>query len=382
MIAAETGTVPLSKNQWGMIQNAPYLNIPLILEQKDRISESFKRYGADLNFELSVYKQYFDELERRFQHEPEDVRQTLRQEVLRREGRDFLEFFNAEVGTLARESSTLTREERETHGYFFRKLVWHHILSSKLMTRTNLKPRGYVGDHEMLRMIYENRAEGRDLFSQLMHLYPLSTAAAQAVRSRRVEIPKLLAQYRHTRNRAEVTEVLSVACGPALEVEGFFTDPADAKKIRVTLLDQDEEALSAAKNNISRFEKSVSQTLQIRYLQKSVRTLLREPETSPTQGRFDFIYSMGLFDYLTPPVARAVYAKLFRLLKAGGRLIVGNFHRNNPDRVFMEYWCDWVLFYRSEEEFLEIASDANPAGPRVFFLNQDCQMFLEASAPC
>ncbi|MBL8993236.1 MAG: class I SAM-dependent methyltransferase [Spirochaetia bacterium] len=310
------------------------------------------------------------------------MRQALRQVVLQREGKDFLDFFHTGIRELIRETGSFTREEKEIHGYFFRKQVWHYILCSRLLTRTNLKPRGYVGDHEMLRMIYENRPEGADLFSQLMHLYPLTTAAAEAVRRRRVAIPGLLAEHRRRTKGAGPTDVLSVACGPALEVAGFFEDPADAGKIRITLLDQDEEALTAAKKNITQSENNLGRNLSVRYIQKSVRTLLREEDASPEQGRFDFIYSMGLFDYLTPPVAKAVFAKLFRMLKPGGRLVVGNFHKANPDRVFMEYWCDWVLYYRSEEEFLEIASEVNPEGLRVFFLNQDCQMFLEAGAPC
>ncbi|MBL8992813.1 MAG: hypothetical protein JNM63_05695, partial [Spirochaetia bacterium] len=57
MIVAEPSepeAVSLSKNQWAIIQNSPYLNLPLILEQKDRISGAFKQYSANLNFELSV----------------------------------------------------------------------------------------------------------------------------------------------------------------------------------------------------------------------------------------------------------------------------------------------------------------------------------------
>ena len=59
---------------------------------------------------------------------------------------------------------------------------------------------------------------------------------------------------------------------------------------------------------------------------------------------------MGLFDYLTPPVARAVLARLLDLLAPGGALVVGNFHVANRSRVYMDYWMDWPLYYRSEAD--------------------------------
>jgi extracellular factor (EF) 3-hydroxypalmitic acid methyl ester biosynthesis protein len=93
-------------------------------------------------------------------------------------------------------------------------------------------------------------------------------------------------------------------------------------------------------------------------------------------GRFDFIYSMGLFDYLTPPVARAVLARLFDLLRPGGVLLVGNYHVSNPGRLYMEYWLDWCLYHRTEDAFLELADGLPAASRAITFDPTGCQMFL------
>ncbi len=93
-------------------------------------------------------------------------------------------------------------------------------------------------------------------------------------------------------------------------------------------------------------------------------------------GKFNFIYSMGLFDYLTPPAARVVIRKLFQLLAPGGEMIIGNFHVSNPSRIYMEYWLDWVLYYRTEEEFKDLLSPEPTAETSVFFENTGSQMFL------
>jgi hypothetical protein len=53
---------------------------------------------------------------------------------------------------------------------------------------------------------------------------------------------------------------------------------------------------------------------------------------------------------------------LLRVLRAstvaGGELLVGNFARGNPTRPFMEWASDWVLLYRSDEEFIQLFQDA------------------------
>jgi extracellular factor (EF) 3-hydroxypalmitic acid methyl ester biosynthesis protein len=93
-------------------------------------------------------------------------------------------------------------------------------------------------------------------------------------------------------------------------------------------------------------------------------------------GQFDFIYSMGLFDYLTPPVAVGILGKLYQLLSKDGDLLIGNFHISNPSRCYMEYWLDWVLYYRNEEEFLRLMPDKTAGQAKVLFEETRSQMFL------
>jgi extracellular factor (EF) 3-hydroxypalmitic acid methyl ester biosynthesis protein len=94
-------------------------------------------------------------------------------------------------------------------------------------------------------------------------------------------------------------------------------------------------------------------------------------------GLFDYIYSMGLFDYLTPPVASAVLGKLYKVLKPGGTMLIGNFHVSNSSRYYMEYWLDWVLYYRTEEEFTDLLGNVGSEEATVFFEDSGSQMFLQ-----
>ncbi|UVD72099.1 class I SAM-dependent methyltransferase [Leptospira borgpetersenii] len=361
------------------VYDAGLFNLQLILNQKEKVNQRFKEYSANLTFELNVYKQFFDDLDRKFLKEPGPVQEHLHQMILEREGQTFMEFFESKVLELQEQTKNFSKDENEAHGFFFRKQVWDFILHSAFMLRTNLKPRGYAGNYEMMKMIYENEIMGKSLFARLLHSYPLQIPAANAVRNRRRMIADQIREAVENHDNSDF-RAMSVACGPADEIGEAFSDMVELKKIHFTLLDQDMEALRVAMNTVNQLELEKGISIHVRYINDSVRSMLRIRDLPGAWGRFDFIYSMGLFDYLTPPVARAVLARLFEMLRPGGKLIVGNFHVSNPDKAFMEYWLDWVLYHRTEEEMLELASTF-PGHSRIFFEKTGCQMFLEMRAP-
>ena len=69
--------------------------------------------------------------------------------------------------------------------------------------------------------------------------------------------------------------------------------------------------------------------------------------------------------------------KLYQILKIGGEMAVGNFHISNPSRFYMEYWLDWVLYYRTEHEFMDLLKHVHSAGTKVLFEDTGSQMFLQ-----
>ena len=153
--------------------------------------------------------------------------------------------------------------------------------------------------------------------------------------------------------------VLSVGCGPAFELQNIFTSQRDCDRFHFTLFDQDSAALSEAAELLGGIERKIGAQPRIDLVQGSVRTMLFSRKVSDRWGKFDFIYSLGLFDYLEIRVARAVFNRLFNLLKPGGVLIVGNFHVSNPSRYYMGYWGDWVLLHRTEEDLKSLLQN-NP----------------------
>jgi extracellular factor (EF) 3-hydroxypalmitic acid methyl ester biosynthesis protein len=221
-------------------------------------------------------------------------------------------------------------------------------------------------------MLYSRSFEGGTTFAKFMHKHTVDRPAAEAVRNRRHTIADWF-----TRVVGDGPQrLLSVACGPAQELDEILRNPGIPERLSVTLFDQDHQALLEAARHIDSLERALNTRVSVEYLRESVRTMLVAPRLRERWGKFDLIYSMGLFDYLTPPVASAVLSRLYQLLNPGGEMMIGNFHVRNPNRHAMEYWLDWVIYHRDEDEFRDLATDVPPETVSIDTDHTGIQMFL------
>jgi extracellular factor (EF) 3-hydroxypalmitic acid methyl ester biosynthesis protein len=351
--------------------------LPPVLHRQAKVGHSFRHLVSKILYDLQVFRSVFDELDRNLDAETEDVREAVRSTAADAHYHSFSRFFDERLALLESESHTSDRETHALHGYFFRKQMWDLIASSEFLLRTNLKPRGYAGDSEMMRMVYENTFRGPTVFSRFMHRHPIDTPAANAVRNRRALLAKALRNAREKVVYPSKARILSVACGPAWELSDVFTSIEDCDKYALTLMDQDPQALQEAKTLVGVLEQRFNSRIEHTVLQDSIRTMLRTSDPSAQWGQFELVYSMGLFDYLTQPVAKAIVAKLYLLLAPGGELIIGNFHVGNPTRTYMEYWMDWVLWHRTEDELADLARHLPGAQISISFESTRSQMFLK-----
>jgi extracellular factor (EF) 3-hydroxypalmitic acid methyl ester biosynthesis protein len=353
-------------------------DLPVIFARKYKIRQSFKDHTADLAYDLSVYKKIFDDLDSQCRNEPEDVRRSIQKAIFDTEGKTFKRFLDKKLEELKHVVADFSTDEYKRHGFFFRKQLWHFILCCPILARTNLKPRGYPGDSEMMRMVYLNDYQGDSTFAKLLHKHVVEHPAAQSVRKRIKLIANLFDSVNTDAGFSPQinVQVLSVGSGPAFELSDVLMSPKDCKKYNFTLLDQDSLAHSEAAALINEIEKKFNRKVNVDYLECSVRTMLFSRKLKQNLGQFDFIYSMGLFDYLAAPVAKAVLKNLYQILKPGGKMVIGNFHVSNPSKYYMDYWCDWVLLHRTEEEFIDLSKDCASADVSVFFESTGSQMFL------
>ncbi|MFG1495502.1 class I SAM-dependent methyltransferase [Saccharospirillum sp. HFRX-1] len=354
-------------------------NLPLVLGYKDNIDPAFREHVADIAYDLSIYHNLFDRLDEEYANEPPEVAERIQAGILASLGPQLHECIDQHIQRLEGLIAGFDGEQHSHHGYYLRKLIWGDLLCAPFIARTNLKPRGYIGDSEMMAMCYRNTYEGDSTFGKLLHKHPVSAPGAQAVRNRREIIPQLIrAQLpRWPQYSVEAPfKFLSVACGPARELADIYINPEDAAGIHASLLDQDPAALFEAGKTVESIETRLDGKLSVDFIRESVRTLLSTRELKARWGDFHFIYSMGLFDYLTPPVASAVLRKLYALLLPGGEMAIGNFHESNPSRYYMDYWLDWPIIYRTEDSFTALADGLEGAQTWIEFDDTGVQMML------
>jgi extracellular factor (EF) 3-hydroxypalmitic acid methyl ester biosynthesis protein len=245
----------------------------------------------------------------------------------------------------------------------FRDEVGAYFWKSAVLRRCWEKPRGYAGDFLMMEALYRREPEGNTPLELWMDSWALELPGFQAVRNRR----DLLATMLREEHARGARRMMNVASGSAPELVAVAREVAFDS---VTLLDQDQGALDAALGHFNRVGALPATRHQsLRLWCGSVLELLRNRSDLP-QNSQDFIYSIGLFDYLTERFARRLTTKIWEGLAPGGLLVVGNFNSDNPMHLFTESALDWYLIYRNPAQMLQLVKGL-PGLKRAEVLTED-----------
>ncbi len=93
----------------------------------------------------------------------------------------------------------------------------------------------------------------------------------------------------------------------------------------------------------------------------------------------DLVYSVGLTDYFSDRFVLKLINYAHSLLRPGGRLLLGNFHPDNPTRALMEHVFGWRLIHRTEDDMhrLYAASKFGRRCTRIRFEAEGINLFAE-----
>lgn len=252
----------------------------------------------------------------------------------------------------ARMPEALAREEdREAALTRLRARLHPHVLQAPCIARSWHKPRGYAGDSGIMDMGYRNLREGVTPLGRMLHQWFCLSHGGTAVRARRRWI--LLQMMRHGRTYPERWRALSVAGGSAWELRDLLHESFLSRTADITVLDQDPIALEDAEAGYEVAAATYGRRAPIRFVQASIRDLLRGEVAVPEQ---DFVYSLGLYDYLDDRAATALTRRLHSLLAPGGQLVVGNYLHGTDSQPLIETLMDWHLTYRSPEAIAALAT--------------------------
>lgn len=228
---------------------------------------------------------------------------------------------------------------KELHGVF--------LSPDNMLGFGTLKPHGYAGDFELIDRIYRQRIS-RDTHLAQWDRYFHAQPATQAVRNRKEYFRELLAGISGNAI-GKVSTVLNVGSGPGRDVRDAFDSGIHG--IEVDCVDLDQKAIEYASTLVEPY------TSIVRFFR--CNALKFKPDR-----QYDLVWSAGLFDYLDDRGFKFLLGRLLKMVKVGGKVVIGNFSKNNPTRDFMEFG-HWFLHHRSPKEIHLLAQECGVADNRI-----------------
>jgi hypothetical protein len=245
-------------------------------------------------------------------------------------------------------------------------------MESPACRRAREKPFGYPGDYEVMNFIYERVFEGGTLFARAVTLGFSEAVCSRAVRFRKDLVKRQLQALLERRaGSPEPVRVLSIAAGPAQELYELFQEMEEMPvPLEVVLFEQDKNALAHAWRRLTPVvDARFAGRVRLLFLHDSVKRLLRDGNLFAPFGKFDLIYSCGLYDYLQQRTGVILTRHLANATRPGGQLLVANMV-DHAGRMLQEIHLDWPLIYRTREEILDLGRHAIP-GAQVRMLEEE-----------
>lgn len=237
--------------------------------------------------------------------------------------------------------------------------TWKYLVNEKLLKhpifevliqdphtrRSFYKPRGYSGDAEMLDMVYfPNKVnfEGISSIGKKIFRFNTNSNIAKSLRKRIEFISDYIDNICET---VQSPDILSVGSGNCREFQ--FSSSLNSGNFNSFVgIDQDPVSLEEARKCYG--------SLGIRTVNTSIIELIKGKKD---YGKFDLVYSAGLYDYLSNRLANKLTSNLYKMLKPGGRLLIANISQNFPEVGYFESYMGWSMICRDKTGMLDLASD-------------------------
>ncbi len=266
--------------------------------------------------------------------------------------KDLLRFFEDEA-------KKIPDAESMPYKAFARREIHPYMLCAPFVWRSFYKPLGYAGDYEMVNMmLQESPSVGNTTYARIFHDLTTSVAACLAHRNRITILERLLAEEaERVTDEQRIFTVLTVACGPAVEIQRFIRTTDLVNQSALHLMDFNEETLEYTQRRVNEAMTESGRKPAVKFIRKSIDDLLKNIhlEGEGFLPSYDMIYCAGLFDYFPDNVCRNLLELYHKWVKPGGLLVATNVHPNNPEQFLMEHLLEWYLIYRDEKQLQALA---------------------------
>lgn len=367
LLDAATKTVceaTLDETQW--------TNLPLVsaLQKDGRIAKEFKTFLKDWQkfyivspeFKVAVanmqtflhdLRLWLDQMELRITSTSKSEASRLKKDLGRIIGQNTTPILTEMFEKFEDITRRVDADLSGVHAAFAKRMLHPLLLCSPFLYRAYYKPLGYAGDYEMVNMMFRDPLEGESLYAKIVNLWFLQQPPAQAHRNRiDYLIHKLDETACLTLKPGKSARILSIGCGPAMEVQKFMARKSFIEHMQFTLMDFNQETLNYTRGVLGQVRNHHSSDMTVDFVKKSVDRILRDGSRRSTTGceGYDFVYCAGLFDYLANPICQRLMEIMYEWVNPKGLLVATNVSTANPRKPTMDYIMDWHLIYRSAQD--------------------------------
>ena len=357
------------------------------LSQSQRVYKILPEYKltvSDMQIFLSDLRLWLDQVEMAVRSAPSGDRLQIEHNLASELGpvtTDALSALFERFESVAEQVEKDLPDQRASHMAFAKRLLHPLLLCSPFLYRSFHKPLGYAGDYELVNMICRDPLEGSTLFAKILNLWFLQQPPAEAHRNRIQYLVERISEVilRKDQNQGPA-RVMSIGCGPAMEVQRVLAENALADRAHFTLIDFDPETVDYTRTVLEGLKRKHHRSTSLQVTRKSVNQILKEAGRTierNTAEQYDFVYCAGLFDYLSDSLCRRLSSILYSWVVPGGLFVSTNVDKSNPRRLTMNYIMDWHLIYRNSlqltslrPEFLNGVEDnvvADPTGVNIHY---------------
>lgn len=245
---------------------------------------------------------------------------------------------------------------------------WRYFLSADPYTRWGLlKPKGYAGDAKLMDFAYRHDSVEHEIETSGelgQSIYNITSSAGQSDSARqRID---LVRQKLTTESNYRAINVISFAAGHARELE-LLPDDVLSRIERFVAIDADYDAITAAR-----------QSARVKAFDGLQCNILHSKFDEIRSG--NFVYSLGLFDYLSDKLAERTLRKMWRCVAPNGKLLIANLADDAANLGYCEAIMDWWMIGRTKEKMIELGESVltNQLGICQMNVNrQGCFYYLE-----
>ena len=249
------------------------------------------------------------------------------------------ELYNLYVSTTTKEWDALVNNVLLKHPI-------HKLLMQDPLTRRSFsKPRGYSGDAALLDMIYFPWTQHLDEASPLGKQINKYTVRTQVCKSLTERMKRVAAIIDKVSLEKRQPRVLSIASGHCREAQ-ISSAAINHELGKYVALDSDEKSIAVLDQTKDAFG--------ITPVHASIVDLIKGKYDL---GKFDLIYSSGLYDYLSTNIAKRLTGVLYKMLDPDGQLILFNIEPDYKEIGYIESYMNWEMIGRNEEDLLDLLSE-------------------------